>query len=50
MYEVIVSEGRRIIAREKFTDEGLAWEFYEKYCDLYRCEFKNLGYLKSMRR
>ena len=49
MYEVIVKDGRKIIARRTFKDEDDAWYFVEQNEERYTVEFKDLNYLKSAR-
>lgn len=47
MYQVTVMSGRKIVSRQKFSNEDEAWEFYDRYTDRYTCEFKNLNYYKE---
>lgn len=49
MYEVIVKDGRKIIARKTFKNEDDAWYFVEQNENRFEVEFKDLKYLKSAR-
>ena len=50
MYEVIVKDGRKIVARKTFKNEDDAWYFVEQNENRFEVEFKNLEHLKSARR
>ena len=46
MYQVTVMSGRKIVSRTKFDNEDDAWAYYDRHCDKYTCEFKNLSFYK----
>jgi hypothetical protein len=45
MYEVVVKQGRKIVARKTFTSELAAWDYVGLNEDRYEVEFRNLNYL-----
>jgi hypothetical protein len=45
MYEVIVKQGRKIIARKTFATEQSAWDFVALNESRYEVEFRNLNHL-----
>ena len=45
MYEVVVKQGRKIVARKTFTTEQSAWDFVALNESRYEVEFRNLNYL-----
>jgi len=50
MYEVVVKQGRKIVARKTFSTEQAAWNFMELNESRYEVEFRNLNYTKAVAR
>lgn len=46
MYEVVVKQGRKIVARKTFPTEQAAWDYVALNESRYEVEFRNLNYLK----